>query len=268
MATYQEETFLGSGDLQIAIYNLSTGVLGGERDVGNATVFAIDPPKQEKKEQLGFRRANYAQTIKSVTTKTEQEIKITLTDINRKNLALAMLGTDSDNDQTEDDNVGTAESIVAALDAWKPLAHRNVDTQVAHAPVVKNSAGTVTYEEGTGKDYEIDYESGRIMALSGGDIADGDTIKIEYYWGAVEGYKVKGNTFAKFEAFCRLIGKDQANERNCEVIVYKAELSPSGAVNWLTGDFNTLEFTGKILAMDAGTWDVYFNTNAAPTPVT
>ncbi|MDX9788891.1 MAG: hypothetical protein RBT11_19095 [Desulfobacterales bacterium] len=264
---YQEESFLGSGDLQIAIYDPSTGTLGGERDVGNAQNFVINPPSIEKKELIGMRRANYAQTIKSVITKSEQEIKFTLTDINRKNLALAMFGTDADNDQTEDDNVGSAESIVAHLDAWTPLTHRNLDTQTAHKPVVKNSAGDATYDEGDDHDYVVDYETGRIMALSTGDIGDGATLKVEYYWAATTGFKVTANDVNKFECFIRMIGMDQANERDCEVIVYKAQIEPSGDMSWLTEDFATLEFTGKILAMAAGTWAVLFHTDAAATPI-
>jgi hypothetical protein len=40
------------------------------------------------------------------------------------------------------------------------------------------------------------------------------------------------------------------------VLVYKISLIPTGGINWITDDFATLEFTGDILAVTAGTWEV------------
>ncbi len=254
---YQEESFLGSGDLQIDVYD-ANGALTGERDVGNAATFAINPPTLEKKELIGRRRDNYAQTIKSVNIKSEQELKIVLTDINRKNLALAMLGADSDYAQEAGNNTESAEEITARLDAWVKLTKRNLDATAGHKPVVKDAAtGAVTYEEGD--DYEVDYQVGRIKALSTGDITADEALDVTYEWLEItDGYLVAANSVNKFEALLRLIGKDQANLRDCEVVVYKAELSPSGDFNWITDDFAQLELTGKILAMPQGTWDAIF----------
>jgi len=253
---YEQEAFLGSGDLQIDVFN-ENGERTGELDVGNATVFAINAPSLEKKEQTGMRRANYGQTIKSVITKIEQELKFTLTDINRENLALAMFGEDSAYSQTAGNNTGSAESVTVHAGRWTKLSHRNLDSSSGNKPVVKNSAGTTTYDEGD--DYEIDYQVGRIRPVAGGSISDGDELKVECKWLALTGgWKVAAQKTNKIEAFIRLIGKDQANDRNCEVIVHRASIEPSGDINWLTEDFAQLEFTGKILATADGTWDVIF----------
>lgn len=251
---YQEESFLGSGDLNLDVYD-SSGNRTGELDVGNAAVFTINPPTLEKKERSGMRRENYAQTIKSVITKQEQELKFTLTDINRKNLALAMFGTDADYTQTAGNNTSTPESVTAHHDKWTKLSNRNLDP--ATPPVVKDATDTTTYVEGT--DYEIDYQVGRIKVLATGSIADGDTLHVGSTWLAISnGFKVQGNKVSKIECFIRLIGQDQANDRDCEVIVQKAQVEPSGDINWLTEDFAQLEFSGKILATNDGTWDVFF----------
>jgi len=259
---YQEESFLGSGDLQIAIYNPSTAVLGAELDIGNATSFVINPPKLEKKELIGYRRANYATTVKSVITKSEQEIKFTLTDINRKNLALAMFGTDAALvAQTTGNNTASPEDVVAVHDYWVKLSKRNLDSAAAHKPVVKDKAtGAITYTEGT--HYEIDYEVGRIKALSTGTIVNGATLTVGSEWFGVTGFEVTANDVNKYECFLRLIGMDQANERDLEVVVWKAQIEPSGDIAWLTDDYATLEFTGKILSTTDGTWEVAFRTLA------
>lgn len=61
-----------------------------------------------------------------------------------------------------------------------PLGHENV--QVGSV-VVKNSAGTVTYVEGT--DYVIDYQGGLIALPSAGSgIAAGASVNVTYNWGA------------------------------------------------------------------------------------
>lgn len=44
--------------------------------------------------------------------------------------------------------------------------------------VVKNNLETVTYTEGT--DYYVEYESGRVVRITGGGIASGDTVKVSY----------------------------------------------------------------------------------------
>jgi len=259
--TYQEESFLGSGDLQLAIYNPSTAVLGAELDVGNASSFVINPPKLEKKELIGYRRANYATTIKSVITKSEQELKFTLTDINRKNLALAMFGTDTAFTQTAGNCTASPEEPVAVHDYWVKLTKRNIDSTTGHKPVVKDKAtGLITYVEGT--HYEIDYEVGRIKALSTGTIVNGATLTASYEYLGVTGYDVTANDVNKYEVYLRLVGMDQANERDCEVVVFKAQIEPSGDIAWLTEDFATLEFTGKILATSSGTWKASFFTYA------
>lgn len=252
--SYTQESFLGAGDLNIDVYD-SDGNKTGELDVGNASMFAINAPAIEKKEQTGFRRGNYGQTVKSVITKLEQELKFTLTDINRKNLALAMFGTDAAYTQTADNNTSTPEAVTAHTDKYTKLVSRQLDP--ATPPVVQDETDTTTYVEDT--DYEIDYQTGRLKTLSAGSISDDDTLHVVSTWLAItDGFKVDGQDLNKIEAYIRLIGEDQANDRDCEVIVYKAQIEPSGDINWLTEDFASLEFSGKILATSDGAWDVVF----------
>jgi hypothetical protein len=251
---YTQEQFIGAGNLNIDVYD-SAGNKTGELDVGNAISFAINAPAVEKKERKGFRLDNYAKTIKSVITKVEQDLKFTLTDINRKNLALAMFGVDADYTQTAGNNTAAAEAVVAIEDKWVKLVSRSLDP--ATPPVVKDVTDITTYTEGT--DYEIDYRVGRIKVLSGGVIAGGVTIHVGSTWLAITaGYKVDGLEVSKIEAYIRLIGQDKANSRDCEVIVYKAQIEPAGDLNWLSEDYVDLEFTGKILDTTDGNWDVLF----------
>ncbi len=252
--SYTQEAFMGAGDLNLDVYD-SAGEKTGELDVGNATIFEIDAPSIEKKEQIGMRRENYGQTTKSVITKVEQNLKFTLTDINRKNLALAMLGTDADYTQAAGDNTAAPEEIIAHLDKYTKLASRNLDE--ASPPVVTHATGSPTYIEDT--DYEIDYQVGRIKVLSTGAILDEAVLEVGSTWLEIAGgFKVDGLEVNKIEAYLRLIGEDQANSRDCEVIVYKAQIEPAGPIKWLGEELNSIEFTGKILSTSDGSWDVLF----------
>jgi len=252
--TYTQEQFIGAGDLNIDVFD-SDGNRTGELDVGNAILFAINAPTVDKKERVGFRRDNFAKTIKSVITKVEQELKFTLTDINRKNLALAMFGTDAAYTQTAGDNTASPESITGYVDKWTKLVSRNLDPETP--PVVQDETDTTTYVEDT--DYEIDYQVGRLKVLSGGSITDEDILHVASTWLAITGgYKIDVLEVNKIEAYIRMVGKDQAKDRDCEVIVYKAQIEPAGDLNWLSEDFVDLEFSGKILDTSDGNWDVLF----------
>ncbi len=91
---YKNESFIGTGDLYLDLYN-SMGVKTGEFLIGNAPVFSIGAPSIEKKELKGMMRANYAQTINAVIVKMDQEMKFTATDVNIKTLPMAMFGDGS-----------------------------------------------------------------------------------------------------------------------------------------------------------------------------
>jgi hypothetical protein len=242
---YTNQGFIGAGVLHIDQYDPLTGLRTGELDVGNAQSFVINAPSIEKKEQKSMRPENYAQTMKSVVTKMDQELKITLTDINRENLILCMYGKGSDLAQTA--GTGT-ETVNAIVGRWVKLGKRNLDP--ATPPVVTVSAAAKV--EGT--DYEIDYKVGRILVIKGGSITAGAAMTVESTWLTLAGYQVDAQKVTKIEAYIRMVGRDMANDRDCEVIVHKVQLEPSGDMNWLTEDYATLEMKGKILSTTDGTW--------------
>ena len=249
---YTEEAAIWSGDLNIDVFD-ADGNLTGERDVGNASVFAAGTPSVEKKELTGSRRSNYGTTIKSIITKNTQEFNITLTDVNKRNLALAMLGEDSVYTQTAGDNTASPENVTAVLDKWVKMSKRNLDPE--NPPVVKDVTDTTTYVEDT--DYVIDYTVGRIIALSTGDIDDADVLHVGNTWLSHTGYIVSAAENLTIEARLRLIMDDQASTRSGEVIIYKAQIEPAGDLSWITEDFTTIQLKASVLDYSGQFWDVY-----------
>lgn len=72
------------------------------------------------------------------------------------------------------------ETIVADHGAWVQLANKALRFGTV---VVTNTAGDTTYVEGD--DYVVDYIEGRVMALAGGDITDGQSIEVDYTYDAI-----------------------------------------------------------------------------------
>jgi len=251
MAGDQAESFMGSGDLQMAILDANDIPLG-ELDVGNASSFVIPAPSIEKKERKSKRRASFGQTTTSVVGETEQDVKLTLTDVNRDNLTMAMFGSDSDYIQAAGNNTGAPEDVISYLGKYSKLTARNLDP--ATPPVVTDATDVTTYVEGT--DYEIDYQVGRILPLVSGSISEGDVLHVGSSWLAQSGFSIKALDNLSFNVFMRLIGRNEATGKNHEVIINKAQLEPAGDLNWISDDLIDIELTGKILATPEGTWEL------------
>jgi hypothetical protein len=245
---YQSESFLGSGRLLVDVFD-DSGVSQGYLDVGNAKVFSISGVSADKKEMISMRSENYGQVSDSVMIKISRSLKFTLTDINRKNLALALMGSDAGWTQAGGNNVGAHEHVTAHLDRWSRLAGVNLDTETP--PVVKASGGGTTYDEydptdGTG-DYIIDYAYGLIKPLTSGAITEAEVLEVESTWLAIaNGFEVEGDALTKLEGRILLCGVDLAGNRVVEVAIPKANLTPSGDINWISTEFAELSFEGEI----------------------
>jgi len=74
----------------------------------------------------------------------------------------------------------TSETVVADLDTWVVMTYKRL---TPGAVVVTNSGVTVTYTEGS--DYVVDYAGGRLKALTGGLIADSQSLRATYNYTAI-----------------------------------------------------------------------------------
>lgn len=72
------------------------------------------------------------------------------------------------------------EAVTAAHDSWVNLSSARLKFG---SVTITNSGGTTTYDEGD--DYLIDYGNGKLMALSSGDITDGQSVKVDYGYLAI-----------------------------------------------------------------------------------
>lgn len=133
--TYVPEGGIYSGNVYLDVFSSITGLLTGERDVGNTRNLTFDPPTIEKKEKIGRRMENYGQAIESIITKQTQSCKFTLDDINKENLVLSMFGESA----LVNIPAGSAstEHVIFHIDKWTKLAKRKVKASPAPTVVIQ-----------------------------------------------------------------------------------------------------------------------------------
>jgi hypothetical protein len=114
--------FLGSGDLymdRLAYDGSSTGFVLA----GNATQFAIQE-ETETKERISTGRDTYGQALDTASIKKPAKITISLDELHKDNLAMALLGDVSDLSQGS--GTGETETVTAMLDKLIQLAKSNL----------------------------------------------------------------------------------------------------------------------------------------------
>lgn len=227
---------LGSGDLYFDRYS-DTGASTGYVSVGNATVFSIKE-NAELKERISKQRDTFGQALDAVYIKQPAEITVTIDEASRENLAMALLGTGSVVAAGSPVAV-TNEPITAAHDRAVKLANENVSTVV-----VTNTAGTTTYVVGT--DYTVNARLGLVTALSTGAITDAQALHVDYSHTTPAQIVVSGSVQPVIHGRFLLDGKNQVTGKDVRVEC-EARVSPTEAVDFLSGDFVPMTLQGKIV---------------------
>jgi hypothetical protein len=227
--------FIGAGDLYIARY-----VNGAFEDYAGpfeCEQFEIKP-NVELREKVSKGRSTYGQVIESVTIPQPADLNVSLSEVNKESMAIALLGTTAALSQTSGSL--TAETVVAKLDKWVALSK----AALTGTPTVTNTGATTTYVNGV--DYIINPQLGWIKALPGGAIADSASIKVTSNYAAITGTEIKGMTDATLRAKFKLDGKNFADGLPVIVTVYEAVISADAAFDFLGDDFGTVSLPGRM----------------------
>lgn len=224
--------FLGSGDIYFD--RKVDGVFKGLRYLGNATKFEIKE-NSDKKVRSSKGRSNYGSSLNTVMTKKPADVSITLDDLDKDNLALVFLGDASI--VTITGGTVTDELVTGYQGMIFTTAHRKIS-----AVVLTNSAGSTTYVLGV--DYEIVDASLGLIKVIGSTITDGQSMKIDYSYGAMTSNKVAGGTNSSIIGRVLFNGVNQADQSKSIVNVFEVVLSPSKGIDFLGSDFVEIDLTG------------------------
>ena len=231
------KSFIGAGDVYIDRLT-GAGVRQGSVKIGIGKLEI--KPNVDLKEQTSKGRDSYGQVIASVALNKPAELNISLTQVDRKALAIALLGDDVAHAITSGSVlVGAPEAVTVYDDKAVFLAHRNVSTVV-----VKDATDTTTYV--VGDDYTLDARLGTITVVPTGAIADGDVLHVSYAYAAEAGYKIKGATQPQVKMAVFLDGKNMVDGGLCYVDIYEATVSPESAVDFLADDFAEINLKGSM----------------------
>lgn len=227
--------FLGAGSLYIARY-----VNGAFEDYSGpyeCEQFEIKP-NVELREKVSKGRDTYGQVIESVALPQPADLTVSLSEVNKESLAIALLGTAAALAQSSGSL--SNEAITAKLDKWVPLSKANWTGN----PTVTNVAGTVTYVNGV--DYIFNPQLGWIKALPGGAITEGLGLHVDVAYGAITGSEIKGMTDAQLRARFKLDGKNFADGLPVIVTVHEAVIAADAAFNFLADDFGSVTMPGRM----------------------
>lgn len=230
------DSFLGAGDIFIDVLT-DAGASTGLKLIGNTTKLAIQPDA-DIKEQLSKGRSTYGNVIASATLKKPAKLSVDMNQLDKVVLGLQFQGTVS----TIAKNSGsvTDEVVTAAHDAYVPLANRGVSSVV-----VTNSAGDTTYSGTT--DYSFDARKGWLYVKSTGTITNGQSLKVDYSYGAEAGYKIQGANKETIRVKIVMDGKNLTNGKAGYLTIFDAKVKPKGELDFLKDDFTACELEGTML---------------------
>ena len=215
------ESYIGSGIMYV-----------DGRDVGNASGVKIDI-EQETKSQPNYRGGggNSAEVTKIKSVK----LSATMNDFSNENMALGLRG------KVEVVAAGSVddEPLTAVLDGLCDTT-KMIDTSIA--PVLKNEAGTTTY------DVDVDYivSAGGIRPLSTGAMTEGQAIKVSYTSKA--GNALQALVESGKDVKVVIDGIYDATGKPWTLKFYKWKPSPTSSLDLIGDDFGSFDIEGGVLA--------------------
>lgn len=201
------------------------------RDLGNCPDFKI-AIAAEKKEHFSS-KAGIQEKDAEVVVKQTASGSLTLDDLIDFNLKSFIMSNAITNVAQGSGSI-TDQALTSALDRWQNLGKKKISTVV-----VTGSGGTPTYVLGT--DYALDTESGLIMPLSEGSIAEAQSLLVDFAYAAITVKRLDAATATTLKGHVWFVG-DPPVGRILDVKGY-ASLSPNGDLSLIGEDWTQFGFS-------------------------
>jgi hypothetical protein len=148
----------------------------------------------------------------------------------------------------------TDEPIVATLGKYVKLPKRNL---LSNSVVVTNSAGTVTYTEGT--DYNVNYKMGWILPLRDGLITEAQALKVDADHAAWSGHRISAETQIDIKGELIIDGVNEDDGSETMIVIPLIRLVSKSKIGFLSEDFGTAEMKGTPILKSGSTELYYFD---------
>ena len=164
---------------------------------------------------------------------------------------LYLVNTDATNDALADDDIITDGVWTANADMSNVTTYPgNVAALATTNFLVYDTATPATVHTLT-TDYLVDSTSGRVKIVDGGGITAGDNITVKFHRAAETYTSIKAFQETDIEGKLRFVS-DNPVGNNQEVIIWRANITPSGEVGLISDEWQTLGFEGEILKDETG----------------
>lgn len=227
--------FLGAGDLYIN--RIVGGVKQGIEGPFECDRFEIKA-NAELRERTSKGKSSYGQIVASAAIAQPFDLNITMSEMDKSGLAIALMGTSSAASQAS--GTVTDEAFTAKHDKWVPLSKARVSSVV----LTTAPAGT-TYTLGT--DYLVNAELGMIKVLSTGAIANNASLLVDFAHASITKTEILGATSPSVRAEFILDGKNLADDTPCVLTVHEGVVASDAAVDFLSDQFVGIPLPGRLV---------------------
>lgn len=246
------EILIGSGKLYFDRFD-ANGNPTGLRFLGNASKFGVTPSVTTTKVKNYTRRTR--ETLAVLTTGQEHTFQLVLMEASPKNVALGLNGDSSA--FTQAGGTVTDEVVASTTVAGKPQPVVDMIVQTAQrnisAVTVKATTASTPSTLVAGTDYEIeDATTGLIRILPGATLPGGVTgITVSYTAAAL--LTTAGKSKINAASVAQSTGKlvyigDNVSGRQLDLEAWKAVITPSSEINWISDDPINLTLDGEFIS--------------------
>jgi hypothetical protein len=245
----KNDTFYADGTVLFDRYDasdISTGLqkITGSNSITTKPNSKMLTDKSKDENQRGMVSAQVAE-------RDAMDFTWTVKGFDRTKMSMQMMGTDT----TFSQGGGTATSepiTIGANGIYIKLAYQAI---TAGSVVAKDSAGIVTYVEGT--DYTIDYNEGYIIK-KGTTVASAQAIKVSYAYGSISGWDVAGETVAQITGRFIFSGTNIAQKRRFRLEIPYLVLTSDKPFDFLDDKLSEFTFKGTPILQDGESSTHYF----------
>lgn len=263
---FENNYTLGRGEIYFARRDPATGLLGGERYLGNTPECNLSA----EEEKLPHYSSDRGVRVKdrSVTLQVNYTGSITTDNVDPRTLALFFLGTSEDLTVTQASVVGEVVADGVGIEVGmfyqlgttvqNPTGARKIIYPGASGTLFAVKMGATTLVAGT--DYLLNAELGRIEILEGGALVNGDEPTVDYTVAASTRTRVISGSSA-IEGAMRYVAYNPEGE-DIDYFMPSVTLAPNGDLPLKGEEWMSVPFTLDVTKRDADTAAIYADKRA------
>ncbi len=208
------------------IARLSSGSNVGYFGPINTTTLKLTQPDPDRIVRTSFLRSSYGQALDAYNRPKPCEIEFTIDDCDPDLLSMAMLGVPAAYTQTS--AAGASETFTARLNKWVSLSKNNLSAFAISGKVLDT-------------DYNVDLVGGLVRMLTG---TEGASVTATISAPARSGQSIDAGTNTILQLAIRGVGVNLFTNKYMEINVWQANVSPSGALDFISKDPISMTFKG------------------------